>query len=145
MTENRCIEVLKKMKHMFTETCAKIDENTALDMAVESIKDIQQYRAIESELRDKYNANVDIKMLMQHFIETIFKGEKHEGFCILTNEDAKMWDEYRAIGTVEDFKALAEKQTAVSREIRHGDYFCPKCGAHVEYRGYCHGCGQRVY
>lgn len=31
---------------MFTETCAKIDENTALDMAVEAIKEIQQYRAI---------------------------------------------------------------------------------------------------
>lgn len=46
MTENRAIEILKKMKHMFTETCAKIDENTALDMAVEAIKEIQQYRAI---------------------------------------------------------------------------------------------------
>lgn len=46
MTENRCIELLKKMKHMFTETCAKIDENTALDMAVEAIKENQQYRAI---------------------------------------------------------------------------------------------------
>ena len=46
MTENRCIEVLKKMKHMFTETCAKIDDNTALDMAVEAIEEIQQYRAI---------------------------------------------------------------------------------------------------
>ena len=46
MTENRCIEVLKKMKHMFTETCAKIDENTALNMAVEAIKEIQSYRAI---------------------------------------------------------------------------------------------------
>lgn len=113
MTENRCIEVLKKMKHMFTETCAKIDENTALDMAVEAIKEIQQYRAIETELREQYHANVNIKMLMQHFIETIFKGEKHEGFCILTNEDAKMWDAYKAIGTVEQIKAikaLCEKQ-----------------------------------
>lgn len=31
---------------MFTETCAKIDDNTALDMAVEAIEEIQQYRAI---------------------------------------------------------------------------------------------------
>lgn len=46
MTENRCIEVLKKMKHIFTETCAKIDENTALDMAIEAVKEIQQYRVI---------------------------------------------------------------------------------------------------
>ena len=38
-----------------------------------------------------------------------------------------------------------EKQIAVSREIRHGDYFCPKCGSNVEYQGYCHACGQRVY
>jgi len=46
MTENRCIEVLKKMKHMFTETCAKIDENTALNMAIEAVKENQQYKAI---------------------------------------------------------------------------------------------------
>lgn len=38
-----------------------------------------------------------------------------------------------------------EKQISISREIRHGDYFCPKCGSNVEYQGYCHACGQRVY
>ena len=41
-------------------------------------------------------------------------------------------------------KAL-EKEFSVSREIRHGDYFCPKCGSHVDYQGYCHACGQKVY
>ena len=38
-----------------------------------------------------------------------------------------------------------KKEISVSREIRHGDYFCPKCGSNVEYQGYCHACGQRVY
>ena len=38
-----------------------------------------------------------------------------------------------------------EKGISVSREIRHWDYFCPKCGSNVEYKGYCHACGQRVY
>ena len=77
MTENRCIEVLKKMKHMFTETCAKIDENTALDMAVEAIEEIQQYKAIGTadefkaikqwkaditEFFSKYNVNSVLQM-----------------------------------------------------------------------------------
>lgn len=64
-------------------------------------EELEQYRAIEKELNEKYHANVDIKMLMNHFIETIFEGEKHEGFCILANEDAAMWNAYQKIGTVE--------------------------------------------
>ena len=76
MTKNRCIEVLKKMKHMFTETCAKIDDNTALDMAVEAVKEIQQYRAI---------------------------------------------------GTIEEFKALKEKNTPYKPQEYEDRYYACKC------------------
>ena len=54
-------------------------------------------------------------------------------------------EQYRKIGTVKEFKELYDKEISVSREIRHGDYFCPKCGSHVDYKGYCHACGQKVY
>lgn len=52
--------------------------------------------------------------------------------------------QYRAIGTVEQCREAVEKQTAISREIIEGKYFCPKCHNLMPYPGYC-GCGQKVY
>lgn len=52
--------------------------------------------------------------------------------------------QYRKIGTVEEFREAVEKQTAISREIIDGKYFCPKCHNLMPYPGYC-GCGQKVY
>lgn len=81
-----------------------------MDMAIKALEEVQQYRAIEKELKERYHANVDIPLLMQHFIETIFEGEKHEGFCILTNEDAKAWEEYQAIGTPEELRCKRDAE-----------------------------------
>lgn len=52
--------------------------------------------------------------------------------------------QYRQIGTVEVFREAVEKQTAISRELIEGKYFCPKCHNLMPYPGYC-GCGQKVY
>ena len=78
--------------------------------------ELDAYKVIDTELKEKYNANVDIKMLMQYFIETIFEGEKHEGFRILTNEDAKMWDAYQAIGTVDQCREALERMKGEEHE-----------------------------
>lgn len=52
--------------------------------------------------------------------------------------------QYRTIGTVEECRAAVEMQTAISRELIEGKYFCPKCHNLMPYPGYC-GCGQKVY
>ena len=52
--------------------------------------------------------------------------------------------QYRAIGTPEECRAAMEKQTAISREIIEGKYFCPKCHNLAPYPMYC-GCGQKLY
>lgn len=52
--------------------------------------------------------------------------------------------QYRAIGMVEECREAVEKQTAISREIIEGKYFCPKCHNLMPYPGYC-WCGQKVY
>ena len=52
--------------------------------------------------------------------------------------------EYEDIGTVEEVQQAMEKQTAISRVIIEGQYFCPKCKNLMKYPGYC-GCGQKVY
>ena len=53
-------------------------------------------------------------------------------------------EQYSAIGTPEECRAAVEKQTAISRELIEGKYFCPKCHNLMPYPGYC-GCGQQVY
>lgn len=153
MTENEAIkEIERGMVHQ-----EEID-GEAIEIAIQALEEIQAYRAIETELREQYHANVDIKMLMQHFIETIFKGEKHEGFCILTNEDAKMWEAYNAIGSADEFKALKEKSVAKKPDYE-GDgcwdghvvidtWICPNCEKHYEVDyddyDYCPNCGQYI-
>jgi hypothetical protein len=86
------------------ENCKK--EIESCEVAVQALEDVQKYRAIEKDLKERYHANVDIPLLMHHFIETVFEGEKHEGFCLLTNEDAKVWEEYKAIGTPEELQEM---------------------------------------
>lgn len=85
------------------------EQKNAFEMAIKALEEVQQYRAIESELREQYHANVDIKMVMHYFIETIFKGIKHDRFCVLTNEDADKWEAYKAIGTPEECQTAVEK------------------------------------
>lgn len=71
------------------------------------------------------------------------KEKDYEKLCrqVLLLEEVK---QYRAIGTLEECRAAVEKQTAISRELIEGKYFCPKCHNLMPYPGYC-GCGQKVY
>ena len=130
-----------------------IKEIESCKVAIQALEEIQQYRAIETELRERYHANVDIKMIMQHFIETIFKGEKHEGFCILTNEDAKMWDEYKAIDTPEECRTAVERmkpKKPIDPMEDYGTFRCPTCNGLIytenkmETHKNCLLCGQAI-
>ena len=124
MTENEAIEVLKDFGKQVSVKADGAYQSTigekACDIAIKALKEIQKYRKIEKDLKENYHANVDIPLLMKHFIETVFKGEKHEGFCILTNEDKEAWEEYKAIGTPEECRAAMEKQN-VNKELESHD------------------------
>lgn len=104
MTESKAIEELHRIRPWGGIIPQKRAE--ALDVAIKALEDVQKYRKIEKDLKERYHANVDIPLLMHHFIETVFEGEKHEGFCLLTNEDAKAWEEYKAIGTPEELQNM---------------------------------------
>ena len=53
-------------------------------------------------------------------------------------------EHYKQLGTLEEVRAAVEKQTAVSRVIIGGKYYCPKCSRNVMEKGYCK-CGQKLY
>ena len=133
MTENEAIEALKLEGGLeITGRPIRVAQFfEGIDTAIKALEEVQQYRAIEKELKERYHANVDIPLLMYHFIETIFEGEKHEGFCILTNEDAKAWKEYQTIGTPEECRAAMEKQKK-KNPIRLDKCTCPSCGTYNE-------------
>lgn len=57
---------------------------------------------------------------------------------------AEKLKQYEDLGTVEELQHAMEKQTAVSRVVIEGQYFCPKCKSLMKYPGYC-GCGQKLY
>ncbi len=143
MTENEAIEELKYDcnelgKAIPCDTSWGKSFENAYAMAINALEEVQKYRKIEKDLKERYHANVDIPLLMHHFIETVFEGEKHEGFCLLTNEDAKVWEEYKAIGTPEECRVAVEKQTAKKvksiSQIKDGD-------SYVGLIGRCHCCG----
>lgn len=164
MTENEAIELLKnnypKTRKMVDGRLQggfddhECDVGIVIDLAIKALEEIQQYRAIEKELKERYHANVDIPLLMHHFIETVFEGEKHEGFCLLTNEDAKAWDEYKSIGTPEECRAAVEKQMArkpligTNMMTKKKYKVCPKCGNNLINTDYlyfyCDMCGQKL-
>ena len=164
MTENEAIEELKYDcnelgKAIPCDTSWGKSFENAYAMAINALEEVQKYRKIEKDLKERYHANVDIPLLMHHFIETVFEGEKHEGFCLLTNEDAKVWEEYKAIGTPEECRTAVEKQTArkgIREKIKKGynrgmhHYYCPFCYEKADLRNkynvglYCSGCGQKL-
>lgn len=159
MTENEAIEELKYDCNELgkaipcDKSWGKSFEN-AYAMAINALEEVQKYRKIEKDLKERYHANVDIPLLMHHFIETVFEGEKHEGFCLLTNEDAKVWEEYKAIGTPEECRTAVEKQTAKKvksiSQVKDGDSYvgligrCPCCGDILEEDTVYCDCGQRL-
>lgn len=159
MTENEAIEELKfdcneLGKAIPCDTSWGKSFENAYAMAINALEEVQKYRKIEKDLKERYHANVDIPLLMHHFIETVFEGEKHEGFCLLTNEHAKVWEEYKAIGTPEECRTAVEKQTAKKvksiSHVKDGDSYvgligrCPCCGDILEEDTVYCDCGQRL-
>lgn len=71
-------------------------------------------------------------------------GESFENAYAMAINALEEVQQYRQIGKVEECRKAVEKQTAISRELIEGKYFCPKCHNLMPYPGYC-GCGQKVY
>lgn len=97
------------------------------------------------------NSNYEFKM---DFLKTAISAMqelqmyKENQLCLIPESVYKRQceelDEYKKLGTLEEVRYAVEKQTAISREIIEGKYFCPKCHNLMPYPGYC-GCGQKLY
>lgn len=137
---NRCIPQLCNDGYMYENT------KCAFSMAIKALEDVQQYRALEKHLSDMFGGSLSLKMCVDELERILVEPDSPHPMNakILTYQEAADWEAYRAIGTPEECRAAMEKQTAVSRELIEGKYFCPKCHNLMRYPGYC-GCGQRLY
>ena len=103
-----------------------------LEMAIQALEEIQQYRAIGTVDECKLN-----KVLSDKRFEYFFDG-------------IDLLEEYRVIGTIEEFKALKEKSEPkelaehnFQDEVHH--YLCPSCRSIVSCnQNYCDECGQSL-
>ena len=192
MTENEAIKVLVTQKQCIDKSssgqckinCGDCKKNIPIayqeksyEVAIEALKEIQQYREIGTieELKyfkdmkvrlEKYHANISVSSLLECFIETVFENTRHEGFIILTNKEAKDYETYCSIGTVEECREAVEKQKPKapkdSLKIKpvideNGSYvdadvtvylLCPNCGEMIgideSCDKFCRECGQAI-
>jgi hypothetical protein len=129
------------------------EENIVLvDAAIQALEEVQQYRQIGT-VSTCRNAVGICKAMIERGInpDNITECIKFEYNLVQRGYDLKklieMIEEHKQqfqIGTVEECREAVEKQTAISRELIEGKYFCPKCHNLMPYPGYC-GCGQKVY
>lgn len=90
MTENEALEELKT----FPTNCLDFKENQALQVAIQALEEIQQYKALGTleEIR---------------FMKTVYEmsDDMYNSLCSAVREKMA----YQAIGTVEEFKMLKER------------------------------------
>lgn len=131
MTEKEAIKVIE-IAIAEVEWDYPLDYAVAFETATKALEEIQQYREMDRKLRETYG---DCDGLLKTAAEGLCKvsiGNPVKA-RLLTNEDADMWDAYRAIGTVEECREATRKQrkkkvTAESEVIYNMKWKCPECG-----------------
>lgn len=148
MTENEAIEWLRKIQNPMiseaelycAETCYGLGkmvypepEDYVFETAIQALEEIQQYRAIGT-----------VKKVSR--LKELYDKAKW-----LLDDERKKRRNFESIGTVEEFKALKEKNEP-KKPIRRPNHnmtweevICPRCSRSVsEYRNQYCDCGQKI-
>ena len=139
MTENEAIRNIKE--HLTFAGCEDLMcEVEALEMAMQALEEIQQYRAI--------GTVEELKTMKEN---GAFTGVELAQILAMQMELKK----YQSIGTIEEFKALKEKnepKKAIGKR-KYDEAYCPTCNEVIsdgefwaldEYVHHCNYCGQAV-
>ena len=130
MTENKAIQILN---NLIIEGGDKSRAKVAIDIAIQALEEIQAYRAIGT-------------------VEDIQEVMKSGAYYM------EIAHRFQSIGTIEEFKALKEKNAAKIPNYEGDGYYhgqivldtwiCPNCGKsyEVDYDDYdyCPNCGQHI-
>ena len=75
-----------------------------MEMIVQALEEVQQYRALEKRLSDMFCSSTSLKIVVDELERNLKEpGSPHPMKArILTYKESADWDEYRAIGTPEE-------------------------------------------
>ena len=150
MTENEAIEALKLEGGLeITGRPIRVAQFfEGIDVAIKALEEVQQYRALEKHLTDMFGSSLSLETVIDELERQLKEpGNPHPiNAKILTYEDAKAWEEYKAIGTPEECRAAMEKQTAKRPRIIGNAMICPSCPRCFKSASptYCPSCGQKL-
>ena len=161
-------EINPEIKNVFANTSTQICHNCDHkdEYIVELEAEMEQYQILEKRLTEMFGDQLSLETVVDE-MEWLLKEPSNPhpvNAKILTYEDAKAWEEYKAIGTQEECRAATEKQTAkkiVRREATDEDienelrefitrkgmiFQCPTCGCYIAVDGMknCWDCGQKL-
>ena len=89
----------------------------SLDMAIQALEEIQQYRALEQRLQSVYGEHDG---LLEIIVNGLVKYENAPDMAykaaLLTDDDVDKWKQYKAIGTVEQCREAVEKMKGEEHE-----------------------------
>lgn len=110
MTENEAIKMLENILIDYKNLKNAILCQQMVDLAVKALREVQEYREMDRKLRKCFG---DCDGLLKAVVDGIcyrISVKEPIKLRLLTNEDADMWDAYRAIGTVEECREATRKQ-----------------------------------
>lgn len=150
------IEVIENCMHTMPdadkETCKK---NIKILTTVNGLlQEIQQYRALEQKLQSVYGEHDGLlKIIVNSLVNYENAPDKAIKAVLLTDDDVDKWEQYKAIGTVEECNAAMEK-TKPKKTLKHpnevGSMYrtCSVCRRNTSIRNridkFCSVCGQAV-
>lgn len=151
-TPEEAIETIKS--NMPTSGYQMLRES--LDMAIIALKEIQQYREVDAQIKKIFDDQLGLVDIVKEYIEDIRRthnGKTPRKVIALSEEDAQNWEDYKKIGTVEECREAVEKQKAKKpRDVEYDySYFiCPTYGEGIyvsdnfESHKFCLNCGQAI-
>lgn len=145
MMENEAIKHLKlcKTSRLF------IPNNDVLEVAIKALEEIRQCREYK-EIFESHFSEEALKLLSnkEEFGKWLERGRWISKKCDEINREL---EQYRAIGTIGEFKALKEKSVAKKPRFYAHNYYCIECGNLVRNNEfewqrflYCDKCGQKL-
>lgn len=155
MTENEihfrntddCIKKIKSIRTMYRDTTPSY---VALSDAIQALEEIQQCREYK-EIFESHFSEEALKLLSnkEEFGKWLERGRWIAKKCDEINREL---EQYRAIGTIEEIKALKEKSVPRKiKGIRFEAAICPRCESELfetywAFGGihYCSNCGQTI-
>ena len=124
------------------------DEKRELALLRVQLDTLKQYSALDQRWRKLMGQNFTLKRLVNSIENKLKRPDKPLHARVLTYEDAKLWERYKQIGTVEQCEKAMEKQKAKQVLKKGKSKKCPCCNSTLGYAdliaGYCKYCGQKI-